>query len=134
MKTFNKNTVLICLTAIIVILVYYWANTAELREIKSMCDSEANADNARSMKIYNDYEECEPVLSKYRLCQLEKQTSDVYVVCAWDLDNETDVKSPEECRPNWGRFRNDWDDDELQAEVKRRYDLIYYNCIEDNIS
>ena len=56
------------------------------------------------------------------------------MICMWDIDKETDVGSPGECRPDWGRFYNSWDDEKLQAEVKRRYNFIYNDCIEDNIS
>ena len=134
MKTFNKNTVLICLTAIIVILVYYWTNTAELREVKSMCDFQANADVDINMEYYNEWVECEPFLAKYRACEARKRTSEVFMICLWDIDRETNVGSPEECRPNWGRFNNSWDADRLKAEVKKRYNFVYNDCIEDNIS
>jgi len=133
MKTLNKSTVLICVTAILIILVYYWTNTAELREVKSMCDFQANADVEINMKYYNDWVECEPVLNKYRACELEKQTSDIFVLCVWNIEKETGVRSPEECRPNRGRFNNFWDAGRLQTEVKKRYNFIYNACIEDNI-
>ena len=64
MKTLNKNTVFICVTAIIVMLVYYWTNTADLREIKDYCHKAMQ--KSKDAAILS-YEYCNKEHSKYKV-------------------------------------------------------------------
>ena len=64
MKTLNKNTVFICVTAIIVTLVYYWTNTADLREIKDYCHKAMQKSKDAAI---SSYEYCNKELSKYNV-------------------------------------------------------------------
>ncbi len=103
MITFNKNTVLICITAIIVILVYYWTNTADLREIKDYCYKAIQ--KSKDEAILN-YEYCNKEYSSYKETGAEEFDELMFSIISISCDGKDGHLSAEEFKVKNDKYFN----------------------------
>ena len=133
MNRINLNVIIVCITALVVIFVYYWTSTADLREIKIYC---AKSIEPRKEEMVSNYEKCQPLTEKeineiYREKDIncEDETEDINLDCFFPLKIIPDWCSSSNSNiTNYLRLDN-LSPEEFKSINDKYYSVRYSKCI-----